>query len=384
MHCQLDELEGFETMHDLRLRLATLPATLQHLYDSSLSRICERNLKRAQARSALALLLVAPYSLQLDELAEAAIFNLEGGSEASQMMKPLSLDPDARLIRSSDILGTLGIFASVDRRAGTIQLAHQSVRNFFTQNKAPISQFRFDLLQLHFEVGILCLRYTLLVVDVVNASSDEDGPMNFTTFSDISPRQKKKLEKMATYYPLLSYAAKYFLYHLRNSGKEQDASRLLLSIYSANNHAVLRTWLLLLRSITSHKDFYIPEQWSAENNALYHAAAHGLIAAVTALLDEGADVNALGGSHGGTVLHAACWSERTAVVRLLLSREADYTATDALGDTAYALSLYLRDSDTCRVFLDARKVPLPASVARLYKVSPEATADAISDARVVF
>lgn len=56
---------------------------------------------------------------------------------------------------------------------------------------------------------------------------------------------------------------------------------------------------------------------------LYAAAGAGQVEAARALLDAGADVNAVGGYDDSTPLHAAAWHDRTAVAELLLDRGAE-------------------------------------------------------------
>jgi ankyrin repeat protein len=67
--------------------------------------------------------------------------------------------------------------------------------------------------------------------------------------------------------------------------------------------------------------------------ALIRAAETGHIAALTLMLDLGFPVDARGGDHGGTALHAAAYSGSTDAVRLLLGRDADLEARDATWDS---------------------------------------------------
>lgn len=70
----------------------------------------------------------------------------------------------------------------------------------------------------------------------------------------------------------------------------------------------------------------------AERGAIVTAAETGSTAAVTLMLDLGFPVEARGGDHGGTALHAAAYSGSVGTVRLLLDRGADTEARDSTWD----------------------------------------------------
>ena len=67
--------------------------------------------------------------------------------------------------------------------------------------------------------------------------------------------------------------------------------------------------------------------------ALIRAAETGHAAALALMLDLGFPVDARGGDHGGTALHAAAYSGSADAVRLLLGRGAALEARDATWDS---------------------------------------------------
>jgi ankyrin repeat protein len=72
----------------------------------------------------------------------------------------------------------------------------------------------------------------------------------------------------------------------------------------------------------------------AELAALVHAAEAGRVTAVSLMLDVGFPVGAQRADDGATALHAAAYAGSAAVVRLLLSAEADLEAIDAQFDSS--------------------------------------------------
>lgn len=105
-----------------------------------------------------------------------------------------------------------------------------------------------------------------------------------------------------------------------------DTDRLLAACQRADQAAV--TALLA-------QDPGLPGRLSEAQQAaaLIRAAETGHIAALTLMLDLGFPVDARGGDHGGTALHAAAYSGSTDAVRLLLGRDADLEARDATWDS---------------------------------------------------
>jgi ankyrin repeat protein len=88
------------------------------------------------------------------------------------------------------------------------------------------------------------------------------------------------------------------------------------------------------------------------NDQLFEATRRGDVAAVTALLDRGADVNAKF-RYGTTALFKAAERGHVAVVKLLLDRGADVNVKDTFyGSTAMSWALQNNHLDVVRAMLD--------------------------------
>ena len=100
-------------------------------------------------------------------------------------------------------------------------------------------------------------------------------------------------------------------------------------------------------------------------NALQAAAYHGKIEVIQLLLDKGADVNSQGGMFG-TVLQAAAYSGKTEVIQLLLDNGANINASPGKYGSMLEKMLALEPADT------GQKVPgdVPLLVELLQEHSP--------------
>ena len=116
---------------------------------------------------------------------------------------------------------------------------------------------------------------------------------------------------------------------LRRHGAADDttpADRLLAALQHADTEAV-REQLAA--------DPGLPGRLTAAQQAagLIRAAETGNAPALNLMLDLGFAVDARGGDHEGTALHAAAYAGHTELVRLLLGREADVEARDGTWDS---------------------------------------------------
>jgi ankyrin repeat protein len=112
---------------------------------------------------------------------------------------------------------------------------------------------------------------------------------------------------------------------LRRYGAPDDTSdtdRFLAACVSADRDAVQR----LLAEDPGLADRLTDAQHA---EALIRAAETGSVSALRLMLDLGFPVDAHGGDHGGTALHAAAYCGSSGAVRMLLDRGADLEARDA-------------------------------------------------------
>lgn len=278
--------------------------------------------------AAIRLMKASPFPLKLTELAEATILRpITVGSRQLQLDDMHQPEWDARLFDDSDILKILGPFAHLEEATTAVSIAHHSVRTFFMEGKAVYPAFRFGRKQLHFDAATICLSYLTSVLNVSLSSSDTRG------------RGAQQYEALVQQYPLLMYCAKNWPIHVVESGEEQLLLPLIRLYFASQPTDLFKEWLEVLR-LTHPDDYYVPARWSTDKNVAYHAISHGLTLTTEALLNDGIDGNSIGGSWGSTLLHAACWTERPQIVRLLLRWGVDYGKRNHDGDTAYDLLSY--------------------------------------------
>jgi len=105
-----------------------------------------------------------------------------------------------------------------------------------------------------------------------------------------------------------------------------DTDRLLAALQHADQAAVQEQLA---------RDPGLPSRLSEEQQAaaLIRAAETGHPAALALMLDLGFTVDARGGDHSGTALHAAAYAGSADAVRLLLARGANLEARDATWDS---------------------------------------------------
>jgi len=99
----------------------------------------------------------------------------------------------------------------------------------------------------------------------------------------------------------------------------------------------------LTTDLRSMKLFPMFDHYPKEATPLYFASSFGLIDVVKHLLENGVEVDAIGGSFGGTALHAASWRDHPEIVRTLLEAGADTLIEDVNDMTAYDLTQYTRN-----------------------------------------
>ena len=337
VQCQLDEIAKAKSPKDIEASLATVPRTLEELYNERLPRDPE---DRYRFLWALKFLLAAPSPLQLTELAETTIIqcNAADGVHDSTL---LTARPDSasRLFENTDILEILGPFARFEDQTGVVSIAHSSVRTFFLESKVVDSWFRLSPEMLHADVAFACLIYLTNVL----RTSEAHG-CTTTNFA-------QDYHVLVEEHPLLTYCAQYWPLHVVQSKDERSMLPLIRLYFTPEPTLLFSQWLRLLRQ-TSSTSYYVPGRWASHDNVTYHAISHGLVHTTETLLDAGVEINSVGGSWGGTLLHAACWTERPEILRCLLSRGVDYATEDQNEDTAYDLLLWLDQSEMQDAFFE--------------------------------
>lgn len=323
-----------------------------------MARILPSDLPMAQR--ALVWLLVAVKPLRLGELAEATILEYplvngsnDGYNKASVSGSPLSsspkrlisdvgenidshihIDHKARLCDPTDILEILTSLVSFDEAEGKVHLAHPSVRSYLANTRDRRFSVQPDVA--HEEVAVLCMKYLSMHI----------------------PDHKTSADILLTY-PLLRYAAMYWPVHVRLSNAETRLLRSIRTLLSSKPSPTFHRWMCILRVGTSPNEHYMPGRWAEQDSPAYHAVSHGLIKTTEAMVTAGIDLNGRYGSRHGTLLHAAVWTDRPAIVQMLLNHEADYTMKDENGYTAFNLCEHNENNEIIDIFRNAQKTPPP-------------------------
>ncbi|KAF8535670.1 hypothetical protein BDD12DRAFT_983186 [Trichophaea hybrida] len=215
------------------------------------------------------------------------------------------------------LLSLFGSFLKI-RGDSTVHLVHQTAREFlegYQIKGSDVSSPNLDFVNIchrgaNLELAISCLRY--LCFD----EFDEDPMIDRMTrwsigFSaDILDLQKK--------YPLLNYAALYWVLHARESDEE-----------NSDLWAAFQRLAQFPRRINLAHKVLLFSQFRAYNNDDFQAAeplqilaCHGLGVLMRRLLDNGACIN-VQSCNGTNALHAAIKSRHVPIVKLLLNRKAN-------------------------------------------------------------
>ncbi|ROT37703.1 hypothetical protein SODALDRAFT_334831 [Sodiomyces alkalinus F11] len=306
--CQLNTLAHARTDRAVKLALKSLPAGLNETYGRILAGVPPSDIDLIQ--KTLAWLVAIREPLKLGQLWDALA--IEWGKD--------SIDEENRLRRPQDIVSVGNSLLTVSPDlAGYVNLAHLSVRDFLLSDnigKAPETAiFAMQLDKAHAQVAKSCLTY-LLFAELASGPAMEKE--NYTS----------RLKKL----PLLKYATKYWFYHFRNSGPDENIRALALRFLSPNARPSFMSWVQVLNADADFKWNVYPDHATP----LYYAASLGLDDILDALLDEPAthaQLNAPGSRFGGTPIHAATIREHVDIIRTLLEAGADPGRADYNGVT---------------------------------------------------
>jgi hypothetical protein len=288
--------------------LRSLPRDLDETYERILLRIPEHD--QTLAKRAMMWLVFSLRPLKLSELAEAVVVEIGN----------FKLDPEDRLRDREDVLTVCGSLVTYIEKTEEVVLAHHSVKEFLLSERARLSVpiYHSPPGRTEAQIAKFCLTYVL-------QSSFNNGPC--PNHCDMEARLRD--------YPLLIYAANLWALHATNQQtNDPELMGLAMTLLNPSCTPTFMAWVQVI-CLSGPEDW---DYFSANATPLYYASSYGLHEIVKRLLAEGVDVNATGGSFGGTALHAAAWRGHPEVVETLLCEGADTSIKDYHGYRAELLA----------------------------------------------
>ncbi|ORY17151.1 hypothetical protein BCR34DRAFT_597232 [Clohesyomyces aquaticus] len=243
---QLEILERFRTIRDIKGALKTLPKTIDAVYDRILNSIDQEDIP--DARSILQWIAFSECPLTLEQLAEA--MEIRPGTEP--------LDPkDRRFDPSAEVLRMCGGLVSVygdhqTKKTAIVQFAHISVQEYLLSGRSPVISI--SSVSSHEYIASCCMSYFLQM--------------------NSSKVPKRGLDA----YPLLNYAVHYLPKHMKCVGSSNE--RLLdlsYKLFTPDFTCARQNWLRILNRYSTD-----PGEWSLLDSALPLGSAH----IITRLLDS--------------------------------------------------------------------------------------------------
>ncbi|KNB06504.1 kinesin [Fusarium oxysporum f. sp. lycopersici 4287] len=318
--------------------LKQLPTQLEDFYKHMLEKMLEGKSDLVGDVKIFRFVLFAKRPLAVDELLHA----LGIPNNPDTQFTPSNDSFRKRIPSEQRIVSCGGNFLEIKGRHGngTVQVMHQTVREFFLDSNGDVAHSKFQMCDrdAHICISMTCIRYLMLCA--ANATPVAALPhVGFWT-SEHFERYAQYLDE----WPLAKYALQYLTHHI--DGCHQDAG-------------VVRIRSRLIDKLTDKPVVYLLEKWVSSclgrnilgkeqgaaarefRNTLWHAAArNGFSTAVETLLTVGANVNTRendGLPAGRTALQAAAEGGHVDTVAKLLVANADVNAEGAVkygGQTA--------------------------------------------------
>ncbi|KAL8957635.1 MAG: hypothetical protein Q9193_005145 [Seirophora villosa] len=332
--CQLDTLRACNKVSAIKASLDQLPATLDETYERILRAIEPADTD--EACNILQWLAFAERPLTLEEVAEAAVTKEDGGPT----------DPEDRLFDPYDVVrickGLVSITEDKQKICGRstegkfVRFPHFSVKEYLLSSRVlegTANTFHMDTQHSHQQIGRSCLSILL---------------------------QNDEISKLQ-HLPLVKYAAQFWVDHLckyESDAKNTAAFKPLIEKLFGDSPKAFQNWLFVYDvDIGQGYDAASSQRPSSPRSPLYYAALVGLEHAIRMLLKSGVDINAYGGRYG-TALIAAATRGNSAAVSILLDYGANVDATcDYFFSTALQASAFGGFTSVVRMLLDGGAQP---------------------------
>jgi hypothetical protein len=330
-------------MRDIRGALNHLPEGLQETYENMLERIAPQCIHIV--RDILQWLVCDVSTLTLTELHECLAIELDMDH----------IDEESQLSNPMDIYDLCGSLISVTENGGVI-LAHLSVKDYLLSKaieKGKASAFALSEPEANAENALKCMTY-----------------LSFAEFRSGPSRSASDFEARLLSHPFLDHASRYWSTYAENAhsaSTELVVQSHVRNFFNPSCRPQFMSWLQVICSelvldrqhlnkmrtkAGIHRRKRGWDNYPKHATSLYYAASFGIEHVVRALLDEGADVNAVGGRVGATAFHAAALRGHVKVMDLLFKKGADLNKADFIHKTALHSAAGVDDADVIRYLLE--------------------------------
>jgi Ankyrin repeats (3 copies)/Ankyrin repeats (many copies) len=243
------------------------------------------------------------------------------------------IDEEAQLSSPLDIYDMCGSLIAFTAE-GEVILAHLSVKDYLLSDSikhSKASAFSLSAPEANAENAFRCLTY-----------------LSFAAFRTGPTRSADDFEVRLLNHPFLEHASKYWPSYAENAGSSCDELKArVLEFFTSPCRPQFMSWLQVICSevvlrrqdlkrtaIERRKTGY--NYYPKHATPLYYAASFGIEHVVKALLEQGAEVDATGGSLGATAFHAAALRGHVKVMDILFQNGADPNKLDFIKKTPLA------------------------------------------------
>jgi len=303
---QLAELAKCSSEYQVMHQLKNLPEGLDDIYKRILKAIDGKY--HADTLTFLQWLAFSRRPMAIEEVAEAVTvdFDLDDGPIFTPTKR--YTDPRDVLARCSSLVNesegkccrlnpTFKSFLTV--MTGTIKLSHFSVKEYLLSDRIE-KKFRISEKSSHSRISEISVAYLL-------------------QFQSFEPLTDAILDSS----PLAWYAAEHWIDHAKSGGMDSGVRKLILQLF-ISEAAPLTNWIRLWNIDAFHTSDLSMDK-AKVYSPLYYAALAGMEQVAFDLLEQGAEVNALGGMFGNA-LQAVSFKGHEVIMKLLLENGAEVNA----------------------------------------------------------
>ncbi len=317
------------TEDEIEEMLEDPPEGYTGFYKQHMERISDGSLGKVASdlgMNALSWVVTAKKPMRFLELQHALAVNLN---------RQGSFKPSAMRTKAAIVRATAGLITIDQDEYAAVRLNHSTAQQYFDSNRGrcfPSAHAHMTQISLHY--------LSLKELSLPNEGEWED----------------KDFEMRALDFPFLTYAYQNWGDHAENASSDPDTQAAVLQFVTDESKiaaAIQAMWFL-----KSEADV----DWDVRKgaNALHVCAWFGLTYAVSALLDQGVEVNSRDPKNGLTALMYACRRGKTRVVAVLLERGARINALSKRGGFALYEAVLAGYLDVVKTLLAEPEVDINA------------------------